>query len=127
MSSIAACASRWYSPTDASWSSGQIATRRVGRAGWLARIGRPRETCIESAETSSAGMRSAIASATEDFPDAVGPKMPRTAGSGNEPLADAVELGLRHAARPEVGGNASVAPLQLLQHGGHRLCGGRGA
>ena len=40
ISSIAACASCWYSPTDPSWSSGQIPTRRAGD--WFVRIGSPR-------------------------------------------------------------------------------------
>jgi predicted MFS family arabinose efflux permease len=79
-SSIASCASRWYAATDASCSSGQTPTSRVGRSDWLVRTGTSRYTCIASAETSSAGTRSAIASATALFPDAVGPKIARTRG-----------------------------------------------
>ena len=53
----------------------QIATSRVGRVGWFVRIGRPRYTCIASAETTSVPSRSATASATAVLPDAVGPKI----------------------------------------------------
>ncbi len=40
-SSIAACASAWYSATDASWSSSQIATSSVGSRGCAVRMGTP--------------------------------------------------------------------------------------
>jgi hypothetical protein len=55
-----------------------MATSRVGRSGWLVTIGMPRYACIASAETISAGVRSAIASATALFPEAVGPKIAKT-------------------------------------------------
>src|SRR2546421_9712917 len=59
-------------------------TRCAGRSGWFVRIGRPRYTCIESAETISAGISAAIASATAVLPDAVGPKTASTSGSGGD-------------------------------------------
>ena len=90
--STARCASAWYSTTEASWSSSQIATSCVARSGCAVRIGSPRYTCIESAETSSAGMRSAICSATAVLPDAVGPKIASTSGlRGDERLLAALE------------------------------------
>src|SRR5438034_8055076 len=52
-------------------------TSRVGRSGCAVRIGRPRYACIASAETTSPPTRSASASATAVFPDAVGPKSAR--------------------------------------------------
>ena len=54
------------------------ATSCAGRSGWAVRMGSPRYTCMESAETSSAGIRSAIASATAVLPEAVGPKTAST-------------------------------------------------
>src|SRR5437868_3906145 len=80
-SSIAACASCWYSATEPSCSSSQTATSLVGAAGWSVRIGRPRYACIESAEMSSAGNRDANSSATDVFPEAVGPNSASTKSS----------------------------------------------
>src|SRR5439155_9375141 len=58
-----------------------MATSRVGAAGWSVRIGRPRYACIESAEMSSAANRDASSSATEVFPEAVGPNSASTKSS----------------------------------------------
>ena len=55
-------------------------TSRVGRPGWFVSIGSPEYTCIASQETTSVRSRSARASATADFPDAVGPKIAITSG-----------------------------------------------
>src|ERR687897_9763 len=71
---------------------------------------------MASAEIRVAGMRSAIASATSDFPDAVGPKTPRTRGSVTEPAPCPVELLVRRAAGLEVAGDAAVSSLELLEH-----------
>src|SRR5215213_344575 len=97
-------------------------TRRVGNPDWLVRIGRLRYTCIASAETSSAGIRCAISSATALFPEAVGPKMARTS-SATQPVAGELELLRRHARFSEILLDPAVAPLELREHAGHRGCG----
>src|SRR5207248_11059927 len=105
-SSIAACASAAYSATDPSWESGQMPTSRVGRAGWAVRIGKPRYACIESAETTSPRTRSATASATAVFPDAVGPKIARTLAGRNGGTRFPATLGILREER--VGGKRGV-------------------
>src|SRR5918999_2101491 len=80
---------------------------------------------MESAETISAGMRSASASATAVLPDAVGPKMAKTV-SLTESGAGELQILIRETARPQVAPHAPVASLQLLEHVDHRLCGCRG-
>src|SRR5215208_474843 len=87
-------------------------TRRVGNPDWLVRIGRLRYTCIASAETSSAGIRCAISSATALFPEAVGPKMARTS-SATQPVAGELELLRRHARFSEILLDPAVEPLEL--------------
>src|SRR5215218_9224206 len=100
MSSIATCASRWYSPTETSCVSGKIPTSRVRLSGAAVTIGRSRYTAAESAETSSPSTRSATASATAVLPDAVGPKIARTlalrarAGGLLEAMLELVRVGL---------------------------------
>src|SRR5579884_202668 len=73
---------------------------------------------MASADTTSAGNRSAIAAATSDLPLAVGPNSPTTS-SGTEPRADEVELLVARPGRTEVGLDAAVAPLELLEHAPH--------
>src|SRR5215208_1617009 len=80
---------------------------------------------MESAETSSAGIRSAIASATDDLPDAVGPKMPRTR-SANEALADPHDRLVGRAARAEVVLHRAVPPLDVADRVLDRLRRGDG-
>src|SRR5829696_2566538 len=97
---MAACASRWYSPTETSCVSGKIPTSRVRRSGAAVTIGRSRYTAAESAETISPSTRSATASATAVLPDAVGPKIATTlelrAGAGGllEAMLELVRIGL---------------------------------
>src|SRR3954468_6395407 len=78
ISSTAACASGAYSPTDATCESGQMPTSRSGWDERFVRIGRPSDTCLASAETTSAGISSATAAATSDLPLAVGPNRAMT-------------------------------------------------
>ncbi len=57
-----AMSTRWYANR-----------RRVSGSGFAVPISIPRKTCIESTDRISAPTRAAIASATSDFPAAVGP------------------------------------------------------
>src|SRR5262245_51371457 len=65
-------------------------------------------------------MRSASAWATAVLPEAVGPKIPRTA-LVTEPRSGAVELVLGQAGLVQVSLDAPVAPLELLEHSSDRL------
>src|SRR5580765_8330235 len=74
---------------------------------------------MESADTSSAGIRSASACATAVLPEAVGPKIART--SVTQPRAGAVELVLGQARVAQVGLHAAVTALELLEDAPDRL------
>src|SRR5262245_2385440 len=75
---------------------------------------------MESADTRSAGMRSARAWATAVLPDAVGPKIPRTV-SVTQPRSGAVELVLGQSGLAKIALDAPVAPLELLEDASDRL------
>ena len=79
ISSIASCASRWYSPTETSWSSG---TTPTSRAGYVGRRGEHRDPRVERRGVGgddSPPSRSRSARATALLPEAVGPKSATTA------------------------------------------------
>src|SRR5512133_2947287 len=76
---------------------------------------------MESADTRSAGSRSATACETAGFPEAVGPKIART--SVTQPRTGAVELVLSQARVAQVGLHAAVAALELLEDALDRLGG----
>src|SRR3974377_2147743 len=80
---------------------------------------------MASAETTSAGMRAAIAAATSDLPLAVGPKRPMTRAV-TAPRADALEVVVAYAYRSEKGLDAAVTSLQLRENAPHRLRRSRG-
>src|SRR5215217_6433570 len=70
-------------------------------------------------------MRSAIVSATDDLPDAVGPKMPSTR-SAKKAAADARERLVGGAAEAQVVLHRAVAPLDLADRVVDRLGRGHG-
>src|SRR5690349_5969255 len=76
---------------------------------------------MASAETTSAGMRSAIAAATSDLPVAVGPKRPMTR-SATKPGTHALQIGVDHPDRAEKARHATVAALEHGEKPAHRLC-----
>ena len=84
-SSIASCARRWYSATDASCVERPDRRRAASAAGWSVRIG---EAAVDAAPSrrrrASPGSRVAIASATAVLPDAVGPKIASTRPGGSD-------------------------------------------
>src|SRR5712691_3404685 len=124
MSSTTSCASRWNSPADTSCSTSNTPTSRAGYSGAAVSTSSPRKSAAASAETTSAGIRCEIASATALLPLAVGPKIASNA-SATKPLARALQVLVRETRGAEVSLDAAVAPLELLEHSDHRLGGRR--
>src|SRR5688500_6181702 len=71
-------------------------TSRAGYVGTAVSTSRPRKSAAASADTTSAGIRRVIASATAVFPEAVGPESARTSGRDGGTLA-AGQRGRRRA------------------------------